>query len=211
MRFIAGLLAALVVSACSEPAPSYDDIARSYNMPLSIGPVCGNPDIYGIEMEDIGNGAGRGCGVDDPVKIFMVSGVALQNQPSVNCETAQALNSWVSEAAQPVVEEDIGTRIESLKVIADYSCRTRNNQKGARMSEHSRGNALDIAALKLADGTVLSVLNDWRSEAHAGLMKALHASACGPFGTVLGPKSDRHHQDHFHFDVASYRSGPYCR
>ncbi|MEM9755898.1 MAG: extensin family protein, partial [Pseudomonadota bacterium] len=25
------------------------------------------------------------------------------------------------------------------------------------------------------------------------------------------PESDRFHQDHFHFDVADYRSGPYCR
>ena len=211
MRYLTGVLALLLISACSEPEQSsYENIARSFNMPMNIGPVCGNPDVYGIELEDIGTGAGPGCGVDDPVKVFMVSGVALQRQPSVTCETAEALNSWVAEAAQPTVE-DIGTRIESLKVVADYSCRTRNNVRGARMSEHSRGNAIDIAGLTLADGTVLSVLEDWRSGAHSGLMKALHATACGPFGTVLGPQSDRHHQDHFHFDVASYRSGPYCK
>ena len=210
MRVVAAILALFVIGACTEPEPSYEDIARAYNMPLTIGPVCGNPDIFGIELEDIKGRSGRGCGIDDPVKVFMVSGVALQNQPSVHCDTAQALNSWVSEAAQPVVA-DLNTRIESLRVIADYSCRTRNNRRGARMSEHSKGRALDIAGLRLADGTVLSVLEDWRSEAHSGLMRALHASACGPFGTVLGPKSDRHHQDHFHFDVASYRSGPYCR
>lgn len=210
MRLIAALLAFVSLGACTEPEQSYEEIARSMNMPLNIGPVCGSPDIFGIELEDIGSGPGRGCGVDDPVKIFMVSGVALRNQPSVNCDTAQALNSWVSEAAQPAVA-DLKTRIESLHVVADYSCRTRNNVRGARMSEHSRGNALDIAGLKLADGTELTVLKDWGSKAYAGLMQSLHGSACGPFGTVLGPRSDRHHRDHFHFDVASYRSGPYCR
>jgi hypothetical protein len=27
----------------------------------------------------------------------------------------------------------------------------------------------------------------------------------------LGPDADRYHQDHFHLDTASHRSGPYCR
>jgi hypothetical protein len=39
----------------------------------------------------------------------------------------------------------------------------------------------------------------------------MHKAACGPFGTVLGPNSNRFHQDHFHFDTARYRSGSYCR
>ena len=33
----------------------------------------------------------------------------------------------------------------------------------------------------------------------------------GGFGTVLGPESDQFHQDHFHFDTARHRGGPYCR
>ncbi len=207
MRVIAALGAFVMLISCSEKPPEYEQIARSYGMPLSIGPVCGNPDIWGIEIDDI-NGRGA-CGVEDPVQVFMVSGVALSMQPKVNCETATALNAWVSEAAQPAVA-DLDTRIESLKVVAHYACRSRNNVRGARLSEHARGNAVDIAGMQLADGTELSVLKDWRSE-HSELMQALHRTACGPFGTVLGPRADRHHQDHFHFDVASYRMGPYCR
>ena len=42
-------------------------------------------------------------------------------------------------------------------------------------------------------------------------MRKMHRTACGPFGTVLGPDSDRFHRDHFHFDTAKYRSGPFCR
>jgi hypothetical protein len=42
-------------------------------------------------------------------------------------------------------------------------------------------------------------------------MRRAHKTACGPFGTVLGPNADRYHQDHFHFDTARYRSGSYCR
>jgi len=97
-----------------------------------------------------------------------------------------------------------------IQVAAHYACRTRNNRPGARLSEHALGIAIDISAFVLADGTRLTVLNDWRGR-NGQLMKRLHASACGPFGTVLGPNSDRHHQDHFHFDVAEYRNGSYCR
>ena len=70
---------------------------------------------------------------------------------------------------------------------------------------------IDISAFILADGTSLSVLGDWNG-GNSRLMRQLHASACGPFRTVLGPNSDRHHRDHFHFDVAQHRGGgTYCR
>jgi hypothetical protein len=39
----------------------------------------------------------------------------------------------------------------------------------------------------------------------------MHKSACGPFGTVLGPDADKYHKDHFHFDVAKHGNGAYCR
>ena len=60
-------------------------------------------------------------------------------------------------------------------------------------------------------GTVVSVLQGWKSSRWSKAMRRVHKSACGPFGTVLGPKADRYHQDHFHMDTARYRSGSYCR
>jgi hypothetical protein len=98
----------------------------------------------------------------------------------------------------------------AIQVASHYACRSRNGQRGARLSEHAKGNAIDISAFLLADGTRLTVLEDWDGQ-NSRLMRRLHASACGPFGTVLGPNADRHHQDHFHFDVADYRSGSYCQ
>ena len=98
----------------------------------------------------------------------------------------------------------------TLRVGASYAGRSRNSQSGARLSEHATGNAIDIAAVGLTNGSELSVLDDWRS-GNSSIMRGLHEAACGTFGAVLGPNSDRFHQDHFHFDVASYRSGAYCR
>lgn len=68
---------------------------------------------------------------------------------------------------------------------------------------------MDVSGIILRDGSELTVLRDWTRTPK--VMKAVHGSACGPFGTVLGPKSDRFHQDHIHVDTARYRSGPYCR
>ena len=144
------------------------------------------------------------------MRLYAASGVRLRGTATLNCDAATALRTWIDEGAKPAVKP-LQARLQSLKVAAHYACRNRNNAARGRLSEHAKGNAIDISSLTLDDGRKLSVLNDWRADRTGPVMRALHASACGPFGTVLGPKSDRFHQDHFHFDVASYRSGPYCR
>lgn len=152
-------------------------------------------------------GPGR-CGIKDAWSVSEAAGVRLSTPALMNMRTAEALDLYLKKATSIVGKR--GGGLVEVKVVAHYACRTRNNRKGAKLSEHALGNAIDIAAYRLADGTELTVLDDWRGE-NASVMRALHAAACGPFGTVLGPKADRHHQDHFHFDTAAYRSGPYCR
>jgi hypothetical protein len=134
--------------------------------------------------------------------------VRLSTPARIDCTTARALKTWVDTGIKPAV----GTRgggVESLRIAASYVCRPRNSQSGARISEHGRGRAVDVSGIILRDGSELTVLRDWTRTPK--VMKAVHGSACGPFGTVLGPKSDRFHQDHIHVDTARYRSGPYCR
>lgn len=208
IRFL--LLAALVALAACGRGPDENVLARALDLPADVRGVCGFEDLLGIEIDDIGNpGSGR-CGVDDPVRVYAVGGVKLDSQPRINCRTATALRSWVTGPAQDAAREE-GVLITDLRVVAGYSCRRRNNRSSGRLSEHAKGNAVDIAAVTLSDGSVITVLDDWSGSSRSDLMRALHRSACGPFGTVLGPNSDRFHQNHFHFDSASYRSGPYCR
>jgi hypothetical protein len=173
------------------------------------GRLCGSPGLVGDVLDPI-PGRIRGCGIAEPVRLREVEGVALSTPATVNCTTARALQRWVRASVVPTIGRT-GGGVRSLRVVASYACRTRNNQPGARISEHGRGNAIDIAGIGLANGTELSVLDGWRDRRTGPILQRLHRGACGPFGTVLGPNSDRFHQDHFHFDVASYRSGPYCR
>lgn len=104
-----------------------------------------------------------------------------------------------------------GGGVVKLKVAAGYSCRTRNHKSGAKISEHGKGRAIDLSGFYLKNGDQISVLNDWGKGKYGRILRDMHRSACGPFGTVLGPNADRHHRDHFHFDIAKHRSGSYCR
>lgn len=153
-------------------------------------------------------GPGR-CGIEDAWLVREVAGVRLSRPARLSRRAMVALDEWVALHAIPA----IGTRgggLAELTVAADYACRTRNNRRGARLSEHGLGNAIDISAFVLRDGVRFTVLNDWNSD-NRSVMRRLWRGACGPFGTVLGPDSDVFHRDHFHFDVAEYRSGPFCR
>jgi hypothetical protein len=90
--------------------------------------------------------------------------------------------------------------------MGDYACRGRNNQPGQRLSEHGRGRAVDVGGLTLVDGSQISVLADWPGRG----LREMHAAACGPFSTVLGPEANAFHRNHLHLDTARGR-GPYCR
>jgi hypothetical protein len=175
--------------------------------PGARGSVCGVAGITGVTIPSIPAKA-RGCGLENGVKVTAVSGIPLSTPAMIDCPTAKALKKWVDQGIIPAVGRK-GGGLARLEIAASYSCRPRNNQKGAKISEHGRGRAVDLAGVRLANGEVISVLKGWKSEPR--MLKAMHKSACGTFGTVLGPKSDRYHQDHIHVDTARYRSGAYCR
>jgi len=173
------------------------------------GSVCRVRAIKGEKLSPIA-GRLRGCGVKDPVRVTSVSGVTLSQGAIMNCPTAKALNAWVAKGVKPAFGR-LGGGVDSLQVVAHYSCRTRNNQSGAKISEHGKGRAIDISAINLRNGASVTVLKGWRDPAQGKVLRSLHKSACGPFGTVLGPDSDRFHRDHFHLDTASNRGRSYCR
>ena len=209
---IAGVASKPAMAQSLRPARrprSVEQIGREQARLRRRGAVCGD---LGIQGDEIGRVLGRirGCGVTGAVRVRSVSGVGLSQGAVMDCTTAKALKKWVDNTAKPVLRSQ-GGGLERLRVAAHYACRTRNNQPGGRISEHGRGRAIDISAVKLRNGREITVLKGWNDPTSAQIMRKLHAGACGPFGTVLGPNSDRFHKDHFHFDTARYRSGTYCR
>ncbi len=173
------------------------------------GKICGKSSIRGEKLSRI-SGNIRGCGIAKPVRVSEVAGVPLSQPAIMDCDTAKALDRWVDKGVKPTIGR-LGGGLRQLNVIAGYSCRTRNSQPGAEISEHGKGKAVDISGFTLANGKTVSVLSGWDNRGERRLLERLHKAACGPFGTVLGPKSDRYHKDHFHLDTARHRGGTYCR
>lgn len=183
--------------------------ARAQRRIREKGAVCGDLAIQGEPAGRI-TGKLRGCGVENAVRVRSVSGVSLSMGAVMDCTTANALKTWMERSAKPALARK-GGGLKSVRVAAHYACRTRNNKRGAKLSEHAKGRAIDISAFRLQDGTVFSLLDGWNSKRYAKALRQMHKGACGPFGTVLGPNANAFHRDHFHFDTARYRSGSYCR
>lgn len=171
--------------------------------------LCGTTGLTGRPIPPIVSRV-QGCGLPDGVEVTAVSGIPLSQPVEVDCATARSMQSWVDQGIIPAVA-GMGGGLARIEIAGSYSCRPRNNQAGAQISEHGRGHAIDVSALVLRSGDVLSVARDWRTRI-GPVLQRVHDTACGTFDTVLGPNSDRFHQDHIHVDTApGRRGGAYCR
>jgi hypothetical protein len=113
-----------------------------------------------------------------------------------------SVERWMTRSVQPAARAYFGSRVVEIRQIASYGCRTRNS-RGVAMSEHAFGNALDVAAFRLADGREVNVYRHWwrGPPAARAFLQAAFAGACAEFYTVLGPGSDAYHANHFHLDL----------
>ena len=172
------------------------------------GSVCGDSGIRGTSIARI-SGPISGCGISAPVRVTEIDGVKFSSGATMDCKTATSVQKWLKKKAQPAFSRHGG--ISKMTVVASYACRNRNSSKKGKLSEHAKGKAIDIAGFTLVNGQTVSVLKGWNDRTYSKAFQKSHAGACGIFGTVLGPKANALHRDHFHFDTASYRSGSYCR
>jgi hypothetical protein len=148
------------------------------------------------------------CGGGDMVELsaVLMSGnaqVAIKPAPVLRCAMAESLATWVHDEAAPRIAKT-GAALRQVDTYDDYSCRGRNRVIGAMMSEHGKGNAVDIRSFTLTDGhavmpTDVKVSKELRTE--------LRESVCARFTTVLGPGSDGYHEGHIHLDLAERRNG----
>ena len=156
---------------------------------------------------------GNGCEIPNAWRVEMIGSVRFSQSAVMNCGMADPLRGWLEDQVQPAAQRTFGESVVSVDVAASYACRPRNNEWGAKMSEHGFGNAIDISAFTLESGRKVSVLEGWRAGGGDGrFLHAVHDEACGAFSTVLGPDSGSDHRDHLHLDLQARRSGGvYCR
>lgn len=170
----------------------------------------------GVEFEDrprISNGPS--CGINYPVKLSGLSGnIDVKPAVTLNCQTTLAFAKWVKNELAPSARMRYLTGVRRIVPMGGYSCRRMNNsrQRYNPMSEHAKGNAIDIGQIVLKDGHAISVRKKGLfSFREGGLLKAVRSDSCKYFSTVLGPGSNAEHWNHFHFDLRSRKSGRrYC-
>lgn len=146
------------------------------------------------------------CGMQQPLRVTRLGGgaVALKQRMTLACPALAEAEAWLADTIQPAANLYFGQPVAEINA-GSYACRGRNNQAGAKLSEHSFGNALDIMSFKLADGYVITVKGGWRgTEAEQGFLREVFVGACQRFATVLAPGSDIFHYDHIHVDLARH-------
>jgi hypothetical protein len=211
--------------ATSYPAPTYR--APSYQpagAPLTItpeAPVAGDtapygqpypqPPAYGVPpetipaqpsapIESVPLGPSREPGLASQVSVAPAATLA--------CPLVAALDNWMANGVQPAARRWFGQPVVEIKQISAYSCRSMNGQRGAPISEHAFGNALDVAAFTLADGRKVTVREGWHgAPEERAFLHDVHASACRLFATVLAPGSNAFHYDHIHVDLRRHETG----
>jgi hypothetical protein len=146
------------------------------------------------------------CGISHPFKIAAFGGgeISLRQPVTLGCPIIPRIDGWFDEVVQPAAELYFGTRVAEVR-SGSYSCRGRNNQAGARLSEHSYGNAMDVMSFRLVDGREINIERGWRgAQDEQEFLREVFVGACRYFTTVLGPGSDAFHYNHFHIDLARH-------
>jgi hypothetical protein len=123
--------------------------------------------------------------------------VSIKPAAILRCAMASTIADWIRTDIAPLAAS-LGSVISDLDNFDSFDCRGRNRVLGARLSEHGRANALDVRALKLANGQSITLVD--RTVSRELRESVLH-SACARFSTVLGPGSDWYHEDHIHLDL----------
>ena len=102
--------------------------------------------------------------------------VAMQPAATLACPIVSALDTWFASGVQPAALRWFGLQVAEIRQISAYSCRGMNGQRGAPISEHAFGNALDIASFTLADGRKITVKDGWRGvPEEQGFLRDVHA------------------------------------
>lgn len=156
-----------------------------------------------------------GCGIDSPIVVHdILPNIPLSEETPMRCETALSLARWMAETVTPALHVAFPERhITAVKNAAAYSCRNRNSAETGKISEHARGNAIDITGFELDDRETIAMSPRQEDSTMTGaFQRTATAGACLHFSTVLSPGSDATHQDHLHLDVLERRGGyRYCR
>jgi hypothetical protein len=213
-------LAANPIRASSylEPTPEIGRGACGMTQPFKVGAI-GDGTLSGAREQPAPQSfAARVRGLLGPTNVAArsatprASPVAIEPKATLACPLITKVDRWLLDDVQPAAGAWFGEQVVEIRQLSSYACRSINSQRGAKTSEHAYGNALDVAAFRLASGREVTVKDGWRGrQEERGFLRQIQAAACERFTTVLGPGADMFHYDHFHLDLARRASGSVCK
>jgi hypothetical protein len=160
----------------------------------------------GVVYQDIQPIHERQCGIDYPVKVSAIGSVAMKPAATLTCNMAATFAAWTKNELQPAARWRYFSGVKAIHQGSSYSCR--NIAGEGVLSEHGKGNALDVMSIELNNGDDIDVrkpgLFAFRTR---GFLNNVRADGCEYFTTVLGPGYNYDHRNHFHFDIKNRKSG----
>lgn len=169
----------------------------------------------GAEFEEVARvDDGQGCGIDRPLLVKSLGkGVSLSPPGEMRCQTALSLTRWTQDVVSPFLQKaQPGETLAAVDQASAYVCRNRNSASSGKISEHARGNAVDIAGFTFKSGKTFTIApREEDSTLDGAFQRAIAAAACLYFSTVLDPGSDAAHETHLHLDTLARKGGyHYC-
>jgi hypothetical protein len=168
-----------------------------------------------VEFDPLGDVALEECRLEGAVKLRGIAtefgSVSISGEPTLLCSFARQFARWVGDVGAPLTLAYTGQKLAFIETGPGFICRTRYDRPDEVLSEHAKGNAIDIASFVLVDQTRIPVRQEPSDSAMSrNLIRTLRTTACGYFTTILGPGSNASHADHLHFDLGLHgKTGNY--
>src|SRR5262245_32870516 len=104
------------------------------------------------------------CGTPAPVLLRAVGKdpkVVIDPPATMSCPMADTLGEWLRNTVQPEAIKLFGSPVAKIQNASSYVCRNRYNGTNTLLSEHALANAFDVSQFVLANGTRITVREDW--------------------------------------------------
>jgi len=146
-----------------------------------------------------------GCNVLNAVRLRKL--LAPFDRPAdMTCQMALLLDDFEINVVQVAAQRYFNRRVALVHQLGAYSCRNINGTH--KLSEHARGQAIDIGGFVLDGGIEISVKDHWKGAGARSLfLHDVARGACRIFNVVLTPNTNADHLGHLHLDLGPY---PLC-
>ena len=159
-----------------------------------------------VEYTDLAPVREGQCGIEHPVKVSAIGSVGMKPAATLSCAMALTFAQWTRNELVPSARRRYFSGVRTIHQGSSYSCRKIADSRGV-LSEHGKGNALDIMRIELNNGKDIDVkkpgLFAFRQR---GFLNNVRTDGCQYFNTVLGPGYNYDHRNHFHFDIKQRRN-----